>query len=187
MFAQNLLKMGSGNTSLPYTVALVHSDDVDASTNFQDASSTGSTVVAVGNAQHKTDQQKFGGSSIYCDGDGDAIEITHGEALAFDGDFTVECWVRITAWPTAGKQSQGYLFHTGAWGGAGTLGVMLPSGTLISWITSAGYVYTPGSTNLGQWYHVAAVRKDGTITIYKDGSAITSSLCANVTETPTSL
>ena len=174
MFAQNLLRLGSGSTVFGDTVALVHSDDADASTSFQDASDADSAITAVGNAQHKTDQQKFGGSSIYCDGDGDAIEITHGDALVFDGDFTVECWVRITAWPTAGKQSQGYLFHTGSWGGAGTLGVMLPSGATLSWVTSAGYAYTSSSTNPGQWYHVAAVRKDGTITIYKDGSAITS-------------
>lgn len=56
---------------------------------------TGKTPTWRGNAQCKTDQYKFGTSSLYFDGTNDRVSFADSVDFTFgSGDFTVECWAR---------------------------------------------------------------------------------------------
>ena len=52
---------------------LLHGDGTNGSTTFKDDSINNHTITAYGNAQISTAQSKFGGSSIYFDGNGDYL------------------------------------------------------------------------------------------------------------------
>lgn len=156
-----------------YTANVVlglHCDGTNGSTTFTDV--TGKTVTANGNAQISTAQSKFGGASGLFDGSGDRLTVPHSANLSFGaGDFTIECWIRPTAFGAQqsiiNKQATlasatGYLLalsSTGApsfYAGDSTNGwdVSLVSGTNLS---------------TGTWYHLAAVRSWNTFTLYVDG------------------
>ena len=138
----------------------------------------------VGNAQISTTQSKFGGASMYFDGNGDALAIPNSRYYDFSsGDFTVEFWFRtntLTPTPPSGGAS-GFAFIIGQtnWNGTNsgngwclfqknqTLEFYAPASTLASIVT--GNVITSTST----WYHIAIVRS-GTATnntkIYVNGT-----------------
>ena len=63
--------------------------------NTTDYSSLGLSVSSYGDAAISTDESKWGGSSLYLDGDGDYLQIAQNDT-AFNfgtGDFTIEAWV----------------------------------------------------------------------------------------------
>lgn len=76
---------------------LLHMDGADGSTTFTDSSpTTPHTVTAAGNAQIKTNQSKYGGSSGYFDGTGDWLTIPDNADFDLSGGiFTFDCWVRV--------------------------------------------------------------------------------------------
>ena len=90
-------------TNDPNTELLMQMDGSDGNTVFLDDNGIGNdrpskTVTVNNNAQIKTDQSQFGGSSAYFDGTDDSIQVPNGGSGGdFDfgsNDFTVECWVR---------------------------------------------------------------------------------------------
>jgi hypothetical protein len=90
-----------------YTKLMLHMDGTDASTTFTDESSNAKSVTAYGHAQIDTAQSKFGGASALFDGAGDDYLYANSHDFTFGtGAFSVDCWVRFTALPSA---------NTGVW------------------------------------------------------------------------
>jgi hypothetical protein len=130
----------------------------------------------VGGAQISTTQSKFGGASMYFDGTGDYLRgnaFTAG--LTGSGDFTIEGWVYISSLPgaevsfcsTCESGGTGIIFGLG--GGGNVNKLQLAIGNL-----SVGNPTVVDSVNFttGAWVHFAAVRYNGTIYVYKNGTSI---------------
>ena len=140
----------------------------------------------VGNAQISTSVKKYGTGSIVFDGSGDLLTIpnntswqssvANSQGFNFGtGDFTVECWVYFNA-TTSFITIVGSRNYSN--GGSSTYG---------NWVLRAGtsnlYTsYSNSSTSktisgtyswsTGVWYHVAWVRYNGTVSVYRDGTSI---------------
>ena len=141
--------------------------------NFTNAAIIDSTaknvLETVGNAQISTTQSKFGGSSLYFDGNGDTLVAPDSINYAFGtGDFTIEFWAYST---DTGSLSSGIL-DTRSSSGSGT-GLFIANDGTSSY--RIGYGLSPynllivsGRIN-NQWQHVAFVRHSSVIMIFIDG------------------
>ena len=83
-----------------YLVSLLHFDGDNASTTFRDES--GKTWTVVGNARIDTSQIKFGTASGFFDGTNDSIYSPDSDDWTFDGDFTIDFYLRLSALPVSG-------------------------------------------------------------------------------------
>jgi hypothetical protein len=73
---------------------LLKGDGTNNSTSFIDSSNNNLTISRSGNTIISTAQSKFGGSSIYFDGNGDIISAPSNDGLNFgNSNFTIEMWV----------------------------------------------------------------------------------------------
>ena len=159
----------------------------DASTRAaKDSSSRNHSMTYFGNAQIDTAQSKFSGSSVLFDGAGDGITVNNAsDAFKFPSDFTIEMWVRFPAINTssgqAGANSQlitnrtdGSNYWSLQWEWLSSIGVrfVIVSGGSVTANMQQG---SNSGWSLNTWYHVAVVRKAGTVNIYRDGTSIASS------------
>jgi hypothetical protein len=175
---------GSAVTTDPYfeytTLLLPGSGTNGAQNNtFLDGSTNNFTITRNGNTTQGTfspfSQTGWGN---YFDGTGDWLSIPANSAFDFGtGDFTVECWFYYNTTPPA---SYDYLW---AIGGNNTNGIALyiNNGQPRIWNGSL-ILSTTGSISGFTWYHLAAVRSSGTLTVYLNGTSIGSvSLTSNLT------
>jgi hypothetical protein len=148
---------------------LLHFDGTNGSSAFTDSSGNNFSVSSLGGATISTAESRFGGSALLLDADNKGVQVPAGSAFAFGtGDFTVEAWVRRTSSASGfvytqaasgvnyfvlQAQSNGVVRFIGTSSGGGT-GIDGPSGTIAA---------------LNSWSHIAAVRKDGIVTVYCDG------------------
>lgn len=160
----------------PETVLLLHMEGADASTTFTDES--GKTVTANGNAQIDTAQSKFGGSAMLCDGTEDWITAPDSADFYFNGNFTVDFWIRCNSTVTTrwcGQWTDGNngwrLYNVDA---TDMRFDIYSSGSLIVNITAAH------GMSVDTWYHIALVKNGTTYTIYKNGTSIGSTTDADV-------
>ncbi len=164
----------SAFTSDVNTHLLIHGDGDNNSTVILDDGVRTDAPVSVtlsDNAHLSTDQTKFGSTSCELDGTDDAIDPDHGSLNIGAGDFTIEFFYYPTDLSTVHGR---YFFDTGS----GT------SGRLNGYFNSSSeFVIRNGNTELlkashgmstGQWYHLALVRKDGTLKFYRDGTELAS-------------
>ena len=160
-------------TAIANTVALI---------NFTNAGISDSAMInnleTVGNAQISTSVKKYGTGSLAFDGSGDCNRIARNQPnLQFGtGDFTIEGWVYST-------------------GSTGAFQHILTGGT--SWTTGSGGVYwyynsgspylgaawnqittnpavKSGTLSINTWYHFAVVRSGNTLTLYVNGTSVSS-------------
>lgn len=152
------------------TKLLLHGNGTDASTSFPDSSGTGKSVSAVGDAQVDTAQKKFGTGSILLDGNGDYLSVSDSADWDFNGDFTVEMWVRFNNLPASNGAFEiignGYI-----------TGFMLQyyheatTKRLRVWLVNNFYDFTwTPSTNT--WYHLCVTRASNTLRSFIDGTQI---------------
>ncbi|NDD53999.1 LamG domain-containing protein, partial [bacterium] len=165
--------------------------------NFTNGGITDATakndLETVGNAQISTTQSKFGGSSMYFDGNGDYLYIPPAQNLPFlfgSGDFTVEAWV----YPSA---VTGYQYFCSVWGIAGqadstysswqlrtnatNLEAVLQSGATTTVITGSGTSLTATT-----WQHIAMTRYGNTIKLFINGFQVASQSYSSTLNSPAS-
>jgi hypothetical protein len=129
-------------------------------------------VQAVGNAQIDNAQSKFGGTSAYFDGTGDYLSVNSETLKYISGDFTFECWAR---WVSVTASQVVWML-----GNNDTLCLTMQNltvtynyslypdiGNRIGAISSTGVA-------AGNWYHIAMVRSNGTVTTYLNGNSVAS-------------
>ena len=131
----------------------------------------------VGNAQISTTQSKWGGSSMYFDGTGDALLPPASKLLAFStGDFTVELWVYPVAWDSnmvvIQGGSNGFGIQKYSAGSTGNIGVIINGG----WVITDATLPTTG-----QWTHIAVARAGGVLRFFVNGT-ISGSTPANTSD-----
>ena len=119
---------------------------------------------AVGDAQIDTAQSKFGGSSLYLDGN-DYIEHKGSGLINTDnnGTLTIEMWIRPAA-----TQAYNGLFDASpsATGGIRQYGA---GGNLVAKVQQEANGASTGTWTAGTWSHFAVTFNNGTITTYRDG------------------
>ncbi len=163
---------------------LLYGDGTNGSTAIVDSSSNNHAITVNNDAQISTTQSKFSGSSMYFDGNGDYLAIADNDDFELgSGDFTLEAWVYLTGYSASynGYYSAMILAKDASGGRSWSFGI---NGTASSWTSlsvstfqsSSPVVVTgqSGSFNfaLNTWYHVAAVKNNGTARLYVNGTDI---------------
>ena len=122
----------------------------------------------VGDAQISTTQSKWGGSSMYFDGSGDALQgpANIPQAQFGTGDFTVECWLYQTATNTYPS-----VLEIGNHLAAGGILFIGSNGSTITAYSASygGFMGTATAPSLNTWNHIAWVRYNDTFKIYVNG------------------
>jgi hypothetical protein len=171
------------STRIPDPSLLLHMDGTNGSTRFIDSSLNNFTITPYGNAEIRTAQYKFGGASGLFDRD----DITYvGRAsnsnFQFESDFTIEMWVYMIendigyqsfcSTHTDGLDATGWVFllegngNIYFYGSDGT-----QSGPIGGWNCQ---IVTETYPDSEQWVHIAVVRYNNVIKIYKNGTDVTS-------------
>jgi hypothetical protein len=122
---------------------------------------------------------KFNKMSMFFDGSGDALIIANTSTSAALGsaNFTVEMWMYPLASYNTGNAPALLDARTTA-NGAGLVrfgfnGTTLVAGPQIAWVENITTLLT-ATVVLNVWQHIAVVRNNGVITIYNNGTAISS-------------
>jgi hypothetical protein len=160
----------------PIVSALFNFDGTNNSTTFTDSSSYNHVPTRYGNTIISTAQSKFGGASAYFDGTGDYLDVATNSVFAMGyEDFTAECWVRPTSLPTS---DLGAIIENRSSASSG--GFLLWLGSDQKWVfyTSANSngtqrtVSSIDNATLNVWTHLAAVRKNGKLYLFVNGSLV---------------
>ena len=123
-------------------------------------------LISYGSAAISTTQSKFGGTSVYFDGSTGYLSNPSSTAFTFGpGDFTVEYWVYYNAISGSSYQQ----ICGGSSTSAGFSFGLSSTAKLYMTTFSVGYTSTGTTLVTGQWYHVAFVRKSGTVYFYLNG------------------
>jgi len=146
---------------------LLHMDGANNSTTFTDSSSNNLTV---GNSSNlvsvDTAQSKFGGASARFDGAEALTAPSSSTSAVFafgTGDFTAECWFRITSHSSTAR----YLFVF--FDGSATFSVILNSSNLLVMLTSSTARLTGSSPAVDTWHHVAITRVSSVCRLFLNG------------------
>jgi hypothetical protein len=158
-----------------YTKLLLHFDD--ASNVLVDMSESAHALSKGSAIDRSAVQSKFGGYSILGTASADSwVGVPDSDDFNFgSGDFSVDFWVRITAWDTFDDAN--VLYHMDGAAATGLAILISDSGAEISATNRNGgagvFDITVSSTfSLNSWYHIALVRYGGTVTLYKNGTSI---------------
>lgn len=130
---------------------------------------TPTTLTAVGNTQISTAQSRFGGSSVYFDGNGDYLYADSFPTAPIVGDYTIEFWFRLSA------TNREQYFINNRWNGSYTTGDFTiwrsPFNGFIFGMAGSTQINYSVTVNTSNWYHLAAVRSSGVCKLYIDGTA----------------
>jgi hypothetical protein len=141
-----------------YTKMLMHFDGSSGSTNFIDECYH--WVMPNGNVQISSSNSKFGGSSVYFDGNGDYLEIP--SSSDFDilgGDFTIDFWFK--AMDLSGKIMAFAVKD-------GTFYLNLENNKIIAWAPPCRITSNFTLTDYS-WHHFALVRSGAEQKLFIDG------------------
>lgn len=161
-----------------YTKALLHFEGTDASTTFTDE--LGKTWTANGSAQIDTAAYKFGNScGLSAAGTSNYISTSdHADFQFGSGDFTIDCWFKISAngsgsiaWRGLSTQFGFHIFYDSP---NINLTFMCFDGVIDRTITH------PTNITTATWHHAALVVSAHYCTLYLDGVGNTSEYLATV-------
>jgi Concanavalin A-like lectin/glucanases superfamily len=170
-FIANLGGTTTGDPHWNNTVALMHLNGNQGSTNFTDVK--GKTVTRSGDVIISTAQSKFGGASAYFDGSGDGLSVAASSDFSFGlSNLTIELFIYPTNL-TGYRQlmgSGGYATpSSGSWrlysnGSALELWQATPNVRLIN----------GGNLAVNTWHHVAITQESGVLKLWLNGNLINS-------------
>ncbi|RJP85523.1 MAG: hypothetical protein C4518_15575, partial [Desulfobacteraceae bacterium] len=164
----------------------VNGDPSPGGTSFADVGNTAKGVTTNGGVVHGT-EASASDTVIAFDGVGDYLSLAHSTDWNFAStDFTIDMWVNFEIQPTA---TQGIL---GAYNG-GLNGYYLYCNAADGFglhvknngVWSAVISHVPAVA--GDWHHLAIVGDDGTVTLYVDGIAATTTVTTPVNSGGTGL
>lgn len=155
------------------TNLLLHFEGGNGSTYIPDSSRYAHVISKFGNSSLSTAQSRVGSSSLYLDGSGDYIQVSHhnGNAVsATTGDFGIEMWVR----PTSTAACNLLIKAVGT--GHRNYGLSISAGGKFTaeYSSAAPAITTLTSTTSvanNTWFHLAFVRYGNTFTLYVNGAA----------------
>jgi hypothetical protein len=169
---------GTSNITLP-TAPLTSNGNTAALLSFTNAgiydAAAKNNLETVGGAQVSTTQAKWGTTSMYFDGTGDALAIPtpQKENLRFGtGNFTIEFW----AWKSAnGNQGFDTVISVATTGNAiGGFALELSSSRGFGLLYDSSFPISSNfNPNDSTWHHYAIVRNGSTFALYKDGTQLT--------------
>ena len=165
------------------TVALFHFDGIATPTVLTDSSGTSKVTTITGNPVISTAQSKFGGASLYVDGNSSAhtnyVTVDGGNDFNLPGDFTLDFWFYPVAYPNT-------------WGGI--VGIVDPPDAnfanhlvALSWNSSGAqlhFMVLSSSTvapTPNAWHHVAITRAGTTFRAFFDGTVVYTNPSSSVT------
>lgn len=167
------------NVEYDQTSLLLHFDGADGVTEFVDSSRWNHTVVGSFGAKISTTQSKFGSSSLYLNGSaGCGVVVQPHEACNLgEGDFTIECWVRVDAIGTT--RSFLSMWVQGLWHSGFSLQMTSANRFTFFWMpysdSSAMLTGSVVTIAANTWYHVAVTRCRDWWTLWVNGAIDTQS------------
>ena len=156
---------------------LLHGNGTNGSTSVIDSSSNTKTVSTNGNAVISTTQSKFGGSSLYFDGNGDYLTIPDHADFAFGGsDFTIEAWVYTAASVTSTQAICGQWNSSLSWvlSLSTTNALVFESSLTGAYLGSRDVVSSSNVVPVSAWTHIAATRNGDVFGLFANGALLTS-------------
>jgi hypothetical protein len=159
------------------TKLMLHFNGVDGSFEILDDGNTGHIITQNATAQLKTDQKKWGSSSVWFDGNSDYLSIPDSadwDVVASDSDnWTIECWVRWNSHPGGGQ----IMTLIDQFANASNYWQLKYKDNTLRWevqvggtgIIDTGYV---GSITDSDWHHVAMCKVADEYGLYVDGTQI---------------
>ena len=166
----------SSDTTVPTSVvsstnALFHLPFIEA--GIVDKSQTAFNAILAGNTQSSTAQTKYLSSSMYFDGSGDFIEISHDPVFNLTKDFTIECWAYFNTLSSNRVLIEKYDNSNSAswelyWRATGT--------SIAFYADAAPLLQDPSTSTIttGQWYHIAVSRTGSAVKLFIDGTEVDS-------------
>ena len=129
-------------------------------------------ALTVGDAQTSISQYKWSPTSIRFDGTGDWLTMPNAPAFQISGNYTIEAWVYATSINAFQNILSQYVNSTNAF----ACGYNSTSGWYFNYRNNAAEVtnYRAGTSPLNAWTYVAFVKSGTTMTIYINGSALSS-------------
>ena len=150
------------------TITLLHFDGADLSTTITDSCSSPRKFTVVGDAKIRTNQSKFGGSSLYLDGIGDYIYGDGSPYYSFGtGDFTYDFWFRTDGAVLA--NSYLFEFDRGVNSNSGPYLTINASFKLSFGLGATGVMVGATTIVADTWYHVAVTRTGNALKLFLNG------------------
>lgn len=140
------------------TLLLIHGEAIEDVSLFGRTVTNHGVIVSSG-------QSKFGGKSLYFDGNEARLEIEN--LLMGNGEFTIDCWAYPLEYKSNTIWSHGGT-NTSAMTGGGC--ELYNDGTLIYYCS--GFWIRGGSYRLNEWQHIALVGEKNAIKLYHNGVLI---------------
>jgi len=155
------------------TSSLLHFNGTNDSKTITDEN--GRTWTTFGTARISTVQSKFGGASLWLDGSaGTFIETAASDDFSFgNDDFTIDFWIRSSVAGPNNVNPFGLSDPSLSSRGASFF-AQFTGGRLYFYLyygSNSAYVISSTTFAANKWYHVAAVRKEGVLTLYVNGIA----------------
>lgn len=159
----------------PYAKLLIHADEPNGSTFLADSSPQKHTITAVGSASTSNAQIKFGRCSAAFDGNGDYLSVLDSDDWNFDGDFTIDYWLKFNvlqytdiigqAQSAGGNRSWWWQFN-----GSNQIFFSFATDGVGSYANPLNY--TSWAPVTGQWYHMAVTRSGSNWYMFIDGAQV---------------